>query len=49
MTYDTINATWLKDDCLMMVYRLLFLFYAESRDELDIRPRTMKFIRKDIH
>lgn len=37
-SYANINATLLKDDCLNMVYRLLFLFYAESRDELDILP-----------
>jgi len=46
MTYDTINATWLKDDCLMMVYRLLFLFYAESRDELDILPTDDEIYQK---
>lgn len=46
MTYDTINATWLKDDCLMMVYRLLFLFYAESRDELDILPTNDEIYQK---
>lgn len=33
-----IDATKLKDDCLNMVYRLLFLFYAESRNDLDILP-----------
>ncbi|SUX45653.1 Eco57I restriction-modification methylase domain-containing protein [Chryseobacterium indoltheticum] len=33
-----IDATKLKDDCLNMVYRLLFLFYAESREDLDILP-----------
>jgi hypothetical protein len=27
-----------KDDCLSIVYRLLFVFYAESRAELDILP-----------
>lgn len=27
-----------KDDCLTIVYRLLFLFYAESRGELEILP-----------
>lgn len=31
-------AAKLKDDCLTLVYRLLFVFYAESRDELDILP-----------
>lgn len=37
-TYSDIDASKLKDDCLTMVYRLLFLFYAESREELDILP-----------
>lgn len=27
-----------KDDCLSIVYRLLFVFYAESRTDLDILP-----------
>ncbi|NND24078.1 MAG: hypothetical protein HKN86_05225 [Acidimicrobiia bacterium] len=27
-----------KDDCLSIVYRLLFIFYAESRPDLDILP-----------
>lgn len=27
-----------KDDCLTIIYRLLFLFYAESRGELEILP-----------
>lgn len=27
-----------KDDCIQIVYRLLFIFYAESRDELKILP-----------
>ena len=27
-----------KDACLTIVYRLLFLFYAESREELEILP-----------
>ncbi|MBL7791120.1 MAG: hypothetical protein JNK77_02265 [Saprospiraceae bacterium] len=31
-------AQHLKDDCLTMVYRLLFVFYAESRPDLDILP-----------
>ncbi len=30
--------TEVKDDCLTIVYRLLFLFYAESREELEILP-----------
>lgn len=33
-----LDAAKLKDDCLSMVYRLLFLFYAESRQDLDILP-----------
>jgi len=36
--YEDINADWLKEDCLNMVYRLLFLFYAESREDLAILP-----------
>jgi len=31
-------AQHLKDDCLTIVYRLLFVFYAESRPDLDILP-----------
>jgi len=36
-TDDTFEAE-VKDDCLTIIYRLLFLFYAESRDELEILP-----------
>lgn len=36
--YKDIDGNKLKDDCLNMVYRLLFLFYAESREDLDILP-----------
>ncbi len=36
--FSELNADQLKDDCLSMVYRLLFLFYAESRADLDILP-----------
>lgn len=35
---SNIDATALKDDCLTTVYRLLFLFYAESRKDLDLLP-----------
>ncbi len=28
----------IKDDCLNIIYRLLFIFYAESREDLDILP-----------
>ncbi len=28
----------IKDDCLNIIYRLLFVFYAESREDLDILP-----------
>ena len=33
-----IDAALLTTDCLTLVYRLLFLFYAESRDELELLP-----------
>ncbi|WP_201747816.1 Eco57I restriction-modification methylase domain-containing protein [Dyadobacter flavalbus] len=36
--YHEIDANLLKSDCLNMVYRLLFLFYAEARKDLDILP-----------
>lgn len=36
-TDDTFESE-VKDDCLTIIYRLLFLFYAESRDELEIFP-----------
>jgi hypothetical protein len=28
----------IKDDCLTIIYRMLFIFYAESREDLDILP-----------
>jgi hypothetical protein len=34
----SIHAETLKNECLNYVYRLLFLFYAESRNDLDILP-----------
>ena len=37
-TEDKVDARQLKDECLTLVYRLLFLFYAESRPELNILP-----------
>ena len=30
--------TMMRDDCLVFIYRLLFVFYAESRSDLDILP-----------
>ncbi len=33
-----LNANQLKNECLTYVYRLLFVFYAESREDLDILP-----------
>ncbi|RTY87425.1 Eco57I restriction-modification methylase domain-containing protein [Flavobacterium sp. RSP15] len=36
-TDDTFEQE-IKDDCLRIIYRLLFIFYAESREELDILP-----------
>ncbi|AEW01070.1 plasmid-like protein [Niastella koreensis GR20-10] len=38
VNYHEIDANLLKNDCLNMVYRLLFLFYAEAREDLDILP-----------
>jgi len=35
---DEVDAAKLKDDCLNIVYRLLFLFYAESRGDLGLLP-----------
>lgn len=35
---DDSFAQELKDDCLTLIYRLLFLFYAESRPDLEILP-----------
>ena len=37
MANDTF-ARELKDECLTLVYRLLFLFYAEAREDLEILP-----------
>lgn len=40
-TYDETDDSFeaeIKDDCLTIVYRLLFIFYAESRSELGILP-----------
>ena len=45
MTWIKALPTKLKDDCLTLVYRLLFLFYAESRDDLDILPVNDESIR----
>ena len=36
-TDDTFEQQ-MKDDCLNIIYRLLFVFYAESREDLDILP-----------
>jgi hypothetical protein len=36
-TDDTFEQE-MKDDCLTIIYRLLFVFYAESREDLDILP-----------
>ena len=40
-TYDETDDRFeaeVKDDCLTLVYRLLFIFYAESRQDLEILP-----------
>lgn len=36
-TYDAFEQN-VKDDCITIVYRLLFIFYAEARPELGILP-----------
>ena len=39
--FDETDVTFeqeIKDDCLNIIYRLLFVFYAESREDLDILP-----------
>ena len=36
--HTPIDPGKLTTDCLTLVYRLLFLFYAESRDELELLP-----------
>jgi hypothetical protein len=36
----------MKDDCLTMVYRLLFVFYAESRPDLGILPMNDQVYEK---
>ncbi|MDI9880879.1 hypothetical protein [Flectobacillus longus] len=35
---DDLFEQQMKDDCLTIIYRLLFIFYAESREDLDILP-----------
>lgn len=35
---ERVDPALLTKDCLTLVYRLLFLFYAESRDELELLP-----------
>lgn len=35
---DDVFEQQIKDDCLTIIYRLLFVFYAESRPELGILP-----------
>lgn len=43
---STIDADILKNECLTYVYRLLFLFYAESRQDLDILPSDDEVYQK---
>lgn len=38
MTLSAQFSDTIKDEALTLVYRLLFIFYAESRDDLDILP-----------
>ncbi|MBC7389676.1 MAG: hypothetical protein H7329_10725 [Opitutaceae bacterium] len=35
---DDVFEQQVKDDCLKIIYRMLFIFYAESREDLDILP-----------
>lgn len=44
-TDDTFEQQ-VKDDCLTIIYRLLFLFYAESREELEILPLNDETYRR---
>ena len=44
-SWSSPNAPALADDCLRMVYRLLFLFYAESRSELELLPLDSEVYR----
>ncbi|MFW5871556.1 MAG: Eco57I restriction-modification methylase domain-containing protein [bacterium] len=39
-------VTGLKDDCLTIIYRLLFVFYAEARPELKILPTNDSVYQK---
>ena len=41
---EDLKADQLKDECLNYVYRLLFLFYAESRADLDIVPTASHYV-----
>ena len=48
-TYDETDDSFeaeIKDDCLTIVYRLLFIFYAESRSELGILPTNDEVYNK---
>lgn len=38
LSVENMDSSQLKDECLTMVYRLLFLFYAESRQDIDLLP-----------
>jgi len=44
-TDDTFEQE-IKDDCLTIIYRLLFVFYAESREDLDILPSNNAIYNK---
>jgi hypothetical protein len=44
-TDDTFESE-MKDDCLTVIYRLLFIFYAESREDLDILPSNDSIYNK---
>lgn len=47
--FDETDDTYeeeIKDDCLRIIYRLLFIFYAESREDLDILPSNDSIYNK---
>jgi hypothetical protein len=47
--FDETDDTYeqeIKDDCLRIIYRMLFIFYAESREDLDILPSNDSIYNK---
>jgi hypothetical protein len=46
-TDDTFEQQ-IKDDCLNIIYRLLFVFYAESREDLDILTKQRSHLQQRL-